>query len=533
MTLSLTSGVEPASRLEELVALWRTLNADHLVNAVGTIPSVALKSLVSLFETWLRLSAGHAKGNFEVPTDIRTIAAGGAWRILDDLYPHIRTDPGCALLVEKSLNLGTRWQIDIPDWVRRPDVDRDLQLLASVRDFEATAEEWMARRQAEAEELGDRLLSLGPAAGAARFQQLLTDAADQANGGWATALRIADSTQELPEWIDAALAIAEPMLLGPLLGRAVSSGTPFDADAAVTALGEQRLRSTIVGAAVHATTVSDFVRRVIDELVDADAANMENLYSKKQPDEVLLALLEHPVATIRHAAALLFDVGTGHGPPLPDEWRELWRTALVEPDPTHLTQHSEWRLQEILKALATRDPDTCAAWFEARIEDPGATNRFIRDEDLRDVLTPLPRTTRAQLARKVASTYSNRRTFLPALINGDPSLLKELIDDGTLDQQTATEALEGPSRPHSAVIAEALLRVGATPDDVASALFRQDSWWGEESDHYAAQINELERMAADHPLLEPVTAIAISRLTTRREEALIRERRQRITGNFE
>jgi hypothetical protein len=63
------------------------------------------------------------------------------------------------------------------------------------------------------------------------------------------------------------------------------------------------------------------------------------------------------------AAVSFSDLGTRHGPALPQEWRTVWRSAIENLRLDQLPQHNRWRAGQALAHLAQHDPDTFESWF--------------------------------------------------------------------------------------------------------------------------------------------------------------------------
>lgn len=124
----------------------------------------------------------------------------------------------------------------------------------------------------------------------------------------------------------------------------------------------------VIAAVVGVGERDELADIVVSALTADDAWQLDSLHVATEPNAVLGALLDHPVILIRAAAALAFDVGLGHGLPLPEDLRLQWESAFLDADDgTVRGQLERWRLKEILKALAVSQPSLCADWFEQRL----------------------------------------------------------------------------------------------------------------------------------------------------------------------
>jgi hypothetical protein len=289
----------------------------------------------------------------------------------------------------------------------------------------------------------------------------------------------------------------------------------------------ESVRSSVIIAVLNADHFSDSSRQVVEQLTDGDSECLQRLFARDTADPLLAALLVHHAPSVRAVSSLAFSVGVKHGPSLPREWLESWRTAFLETSLASVNGHSKWRLQKILEALSESDPELCGEWFNRRLIND---NEYIQGslDKVEHLLRKLPSRVRKTLAIESASRRSN--ALLPQLIGYDAELAAALLGDGVIDVETAMDALSGNRDAGVELLAPVLLEAGATPQRIARRVYGNVSWSGPESTAIRSEIEWFRRLAGRNPKLESVSYAAIADLTNDYERALTEEKRERVRG---
>ncbi|MEV6268979.1 ATP-binding protein [Kribbella sp. NPDC051936] len=532
---TIASGVESAARLGQMIELWDGVATLIAGEDPAELPAETLSSLIGLFEDWLRLASGHINGT-ATPTEAQ-IAAGyeGSWMILRAIRPLLDSRSGSALRVQRELDLAERWGVRPPADIPPIDLDGDLVQFVGRRDPFAPIEEWRHTRDAEQRALAARLNQLGPDAGAARFQELVDAAAevDHREPAELVARRVIDEATEPTAWIVPAIAHRSRALLTNALWAARRLGRRIDVVPVARALQDDALRGGVIAAVVGVGDRDQLADIVVSALTADDAWQLESLQFATEPNAVLGALLDHPVIQIRAAAALAFDVGIGHGVPLPEDLRLRWESAFLDADDgTAPGQHGRWRLKEILEALAVSQPSLSADWFEHRLLNGDkivrASSRWI--DDVEAIPRTLPAGERERLARLAAGAGYPGYQLLPPLLEADPELAARLLREGVLDGHRALDMLTGELDHGVEVLGPVLLAHGVPALQIAQQISRSRTWTGLESDALKSDITKLEEMAERVPALADVTAYAISAARRELDRTLEAEREQARRG---
>jgi hypothetical protein len=528
---TIANGVETPEHLAELISLWPSAIAP-LDSRSGALIAAALVHLIKLFEEWLGVARGHVRGTASVTPDQRIQAQAGAWAILRPLVPHFFAHPGVALKIWKAVEFAKRWDIHLPTDLDLPQPDLDLDLYVGRREVWEDVDAWIAQRNEEQRRLAGRLDSLGPEAGTARLAEMerISAECDLRADGQLVALQLANSVVDPASWIRAAVDGRLATLTYRMVWEARRRRLDIEVDDLRAGLVDSHTRGAIIAAVVDGETLDDVAALIIDQLEASDAAAFERLFAKNEADPVLLQLLGHPVAEIRAAAALAFAVGVGDGPALPDVSEELWRKAFLDADEETVHGLSAWRLQEMLKSLATEDPDLCMAWFSLRLGGLSEAWRRGRFHDLEGIMGGLPREQRAQLARLASVSPNTLRRFLPFLIGHDSELAAQLLADSTITPEDALSGLSGERDAGVEVLAPVLIGHGVNPHRIAHMVCGRRSWAGPESDAVRRDIQWFEDLEARAPALDEVCRAAIADLEHELSHAIEDEKREAVRG---
>ena len=524
-TITIANSVESPERLRELVTLWDQVDA--LIGSQSSrLPTNAVTHLIRLFGDWLRLAGGHANGAATPSSEQVAMAAGGAWRILRTLRPMLDARPGLALRVQRELDLAERWNLRPPADLAPIVLDEDLVLFVGRRDLESPIEDWLQRREHEGRILAQRIVALGPVVGTIRFMEIAAHVAEvgQHEPTRRMAHAVVDLTADPVAWIQPAIQYRSADILASALWGARHRGESVGITLVSAALHDAQLRSAVITACVESGGADELAIFVVADLKSSDSWQLDRLFATASADMVLLSLLQHPVADIRAAAALACDVGTGDGVPLPPDWWPAWEHAFLSASPTTVHGHQQWRLNEMLKALADSRPAVCADWYERRLregERPIRTSVWM--DGMETVPARLPQPERERLARVAATSGYPGYGLLPALLSNDAELAARLLSDGVLDGYRALDVLTGRLDSGVEILGPVLLAHGVPPDQIARRISSQRSWEGEESNAIKSDIAWLEQMKVRTPTLCHVADIAISALQRDLQSALAEE----------
>lgn len=483
-TLTFSQGVDPAANLVETVTLW--ISVDKLLRSDHDVPPGAIRYLLDLTDEWLRLGAARVPERDEVDEAQTDAGAAGGRAFLDSLRPHIAKSPGLALRAQQLLD-----DLQVTD-IEPFAVDDDMVDLVGrmpawrADDYEAHH----SQRRREVEALAERIAALEVPAAVARVVELQRQAdllGDRSDLYW-----LADILKERMHNPHAWLTAAREESCAPLVQAAlerVLTTAPLDANVTDVraALADPTTRVAAISAALTATTVTEPVAVVLTDLTGEDVWIFERLFVRNA-DEVLYALLTHPVRAVRSAAAISFAVGTPHGPALPENWRSTWEDAVRDLHAEELDQHSRWRAGELLKHLAKEQPALFTTWFDRRLDEEIADG-YVREPEphgCRNSLTVLPRELRAPLARKIAGVPRFGGTLLTELLGHDRTLAEELLDDGSVSLNYLGSALCGQRNDVLLTLGPLLVSRGVDPESVAEAAGSVMSFIGRESEAHAA-----------------------------------------------
>lgn len=533
--VTFASRVESPQHIRSLVQLWNErVLAALLEHRDEEIPAAAVNELAELLETWIRLRNGHGPMGSELAQDQRDAATEGVWALYRGLSQLAPGRPGLALRLSRALDRATHKDAAVPSDLPLLELDEDLVLLCGRRDAGQPPETWHGQHHRAPKQLAQRLLALGPAKGSDRFMELVTQAryVDGNIVDAFTAHHIAQEATDPAAWFKAACDARAPALAWHCLHKALTTDqeTSVDPDVVHDALQNPELRGAVVRAALSTAAVTPLITQILDQLDEKDADLVNFMASQQDHNEVLAALLTHRTPALRAAAATAFDVGAGHGAPLPEEWQDRWKDAFLQASPTLVRGHDSWLLQETLQHLAQANPQLCADWFEARLHDP-LERWWVADlSDFAPTARNLPTTHREHLVRAFLGSERHSSTMLVHLIGHDAALAARLLQEGTIDTVSALNALSGERDSGVEILAPILLEHKVPPDHIALRITSMRSWAGNESDSIRNDITWFTELQHRHPELEPVVAYALEFLTRQLEQAIEKEHDEAIKG---
>ncbi|WP_405056819.1 ATP-binding protein [Kribbella sp. NBC_01505] len=533
--ITVANGVESPFRLRELVSLWD--QADVFLSSHTSRPSAeAIGHLIRLFGEWLRLAGGHANGATAPSDEQVAVGADGAWRILETVLPLLDSHAGLAVRLQRELDLAERWDLRPPDHLPPVVLDQDLLLFVGRSDLDDPIENWRQRQASQRRTVAGSIVALGPEAGTVRFVQLAILAAEvsQNEPTQMVARTVIDLAADPAAWIGPAIDFRSADLLVNALWAVRQHAEAVDVAAVSRAYEDPPLRNAVIAACLGVGGMDDLAVLTVAQLQPSDAWHLDYLYTRSAADAVLLGLLEHQVVDIRAGASLAFNVGTGDGVDLPEDWVPAWDAAFLEASPSTLHGNQEWRLREMLKALTQTQPATCARWYERRLQEDKRLIRFRSPQagDLDGIPSQLPQPQREQLARLTARLGFIGYGLLPGLLGTDTELAARLLEDGTLEGIRALDILTGRLDDGIEIFGPLLLAHGIPADQIARRISSQRSWVGEESDSIRSDIAWLREMQRRTSTLSQVGDLAIDRLSSELETTLKEEAERARRGQL-
>ncbi len=528
-TFQFANSVEPPARMRVIGdELWPLVR-----NHLDAMPDAAVAKVLDLVESWLHIAGGFGgRLGQNLPPEAVAAASTVASRMAGDVAASASRSTG---LAQRLAALDDRHQLGLGIVT-----DEELDLL--------TSRPWDARGHDAGAEHIARLQALGRAWSAtADPQALFIRIAELRRQGvlagrdtfasTSTALTaLAAQVEDPVPWAEAAVNLRVCGEAAQLVARAARE-QPERSEALLPGGLETPCRAVILNVALSAgmpTGVSDLA---LTALRAEDAQTIEWIVTPRTDvDDVVRRLLVHPIADIRAATALSFDIrGHGHGPPITDDIRAQWRAAYVDSrsgQPNSLLEH---RLVDSIEALVETDPELVADWLLARLSEVGPYEYFrVLPFHAEGALSKLPRETRSRIIRSLPSRDS--LGFILGLLQGeDAAFVATLLHDGVVTPEDVLHALSGSrgesflERRHEfEAIGPILLEAGVAPESVVStAEFGTEM--GEDSARYARRVEYFEGLAAsgDHHLatLGQIGARIYSGAQVRAAEA---ERRARI-----
>ncbi|MCX5136403.1 hypothetical protein OOK06_30480 [Streptomyces sp. NBC_00340] len=535
-TITLAQGIDSADNLSGLLCLWGQVAQalDEETSHAGDIrcPPAAL---ITLFETalgWIRLGL-----NEDLSAQQRCGAEGGIL-LLETLGPLLQRSPATAMRAQRDLaRLRPRAEAvgyPLPDFDIDPDLDAFCEW-ASINfrgGREVAADGVFTRAQA----LAEKLTALGALAGVARFDELAEQATvvgDTASGHL-TAGSMGDLMADPAAWYKAAEAAGNTLVLGAALRQWLGT-LPGSVPLHVLrpALEDVSTRPAVVSAVLARGVIDEAGDAVISSLTAADAGLLEMLF-RHEPDEIMRRLLVHRDPAVAASAAVSFSgIGAdGAGPVLPPQWHAVWRRAIENLCLDQLPGHNQWRAGHVLAYVARHDPDTFESWFCRRLAGmtPRGWYRSPLPHDSDDLLSFLPRPHRLRLALSCIGLPLIGPSPLVHLVGSDIELAQQLLDEHAVPPERLVKALDGQRNTIVERLGPLLLERGVGAGRIAEAAAFNDLWWGDRSRMHAELLEYFTALADSVPALQTVAAAGRLQQQELLEQALERERAERIRG---
>lgn len=535
-SLTLAQGLEQAETMWKLVELWQEIDA-RIQNDVGAdVPHAAVAHLCGVFEAWSFLSVGHPRSGAAVTAEQRQAAIAGARRVLATLRYLAPRFPAVPIRVRLQIERLDSWRKAPTSIQPLPITDDRLARFVGACELGSDVEEMVARRRREQESLAVEVAGLGAAEGLAEFHRLTTEAQilDRHTGsesGEMFAPVLASRIGDAPEWLRLAIDAGVRSVVGPALVRARSEGADV-AGQVRRALSVPALRPAVLRSILTENgKIDEVAAQVLADLRSGDAVLIGDLWRADGVTPMLRALLTHSLREIRALAAVSFGDGLKHGPPVPDDLRAQWRTALLDATPEALPHHSRWRLAQLLDHAVHHDSELGASWFIANADT------FCRPDRLRgsaesniELLRSLPRQEKRRVCVEVPAMTLVNGGYAPDLLGSDEELAAELLKDGVVDVNTLLCSLSGYRDFTVEGLAPVLLTAGVAPERIAERCLSIRETVGSVAASIRSDIGFFADLAGKRPELTAVCQAATARLEIDLDNALAEERMAKLQG---
>jgi hypothetical protein len=265
---------------------------------------------------------------------------------------------------------------------------------------------------------------------------------------------------------------------------------------------------------------------------------LETLYFRQQlTPEVSRDLLTEPSPAARGAvAAAMFAPGRSK----PNDWSpgELeheWLDAVELLDPSATGRSQDWEVARLATFLANRHPNRLARWVRSRMEAGLASGHLYEalPHAAWESLQHLPIEQKDELWSQFSENSVARWLLGEHFVGEDTSWLEHALDNNVLtaDKALSTYNSLGP-HPSIEQLARLLVPRGVDPRDIAF-MAQGGMWSGEQSDHYAQLVEQFQALAAsDEESVAAVGRVGAEAFAAARDEALARERRNRVRGEL-
>ncbi len=297
-----------------------------------------------------------------------------------------------------------------------------------------------------------------------------------------------------------------------------------------SALADPISRSVALAAALAAAPPGTVREQAIQELGPRDAPLVGvTVMRREQPDDLVLALLTHPVAEVRAATAVQFRGEHGlHRSDLPSDWLPAWREAMLSATPHG---YGEYELASALVELAAEDPTTVEEWYLRQFEGASGSSAWqVLGHELHRPLRHLPQTNRLSLLRRLQGKVWTAGLFAE-MAAGDAEFVAEAVDQGVVTKTQALHALEDIDHATFERIGPVLVDRGVPPLAVAESL--DQGYVGALSQHYADLVTYCQDLASrDDPLLAAIGSAGTPMFQIERDQALAAEHQARVTGTI-
>jgi hypothetical protein len=316
-------------------------------------------------------------------------------------------------------------------------------------------------------------------------------------------------------------------LLLPLLERVVELGLP--SNETLQMILDSRTSWIAIQAALKGGVSREVRELAISQMTPSFKNLIEALILRGEIDmEVVELLLEAPDPLVRRDAA----VALGHArselqaKDLSEELRARWRQVILESPP------DDYWFSEILKGEPEIFADWLRAWF-GRLR--GDTKYEFLPNRFEESVSDLPLDIRLQLIREAPADVGSfyLQDVMSSLVADDVEAAIALLERSDLEELHWTALRYGPSEAWLRKARVAIERGWDPKQVVASTVFAESGWSGEESMHWQGKIDEFEKLGQQSPgdaVTSSLAATGIELFTKQKMEAAERERRERVFG---
>jgi hypothetical protein len=458
--------------------------------------------------------------------------------MLQDLHLYLAAVPGMAL---RAQHLQDAYEAnDLAPFT----VDPQLAAVVGPEPRWCLDEAYIKSRDAELRTVAAELAVLNAAAGVTRFMELAEQAqlAASADAMYRLGQLVGEHAADPLSWLEEAQKNDCQPLIDATLKRALSDTGKDSRVVGVIrkALDRPQLRGTVISTVLAGERLSPICELVLDALSLEDTRLLQFVVLRKNnADPVLHRLLTHSVQAISSITALYFAIGVKHGPPLPPEWLQPWRKAVLQLRANELEQHECWRLGQLLRHLATADPDLVEEWYISLLEEQESRFVCLPDfhQDPPNLLALLPRQHRQRLAAHCANRpyIDIANNPFTALVDVDADLATQLLDEGIFTTRDLLKALVGQRGEVLENLGPLLMRRGVSVDEIAAAAAAPAPgfYFGSDLEDAKTVIKKFTPLLdrAD-PTLRAIAAAGIRLQQNRLSRARHEEHKRRVRGDL-
>jgi hypothetical protein len=216
------------------------------------------------------------------------------------------------------------------------------------------------------------------------------------------------------------------------------------------------------------------------------------------------------------------------------EVEDEWLAAIHQFDSSTIPGVSDHQIRALFKFLGKRHPSVLAAYMRGRLREVVDRDRFGSPDEAAQGLHLLHTADKTDILREFGGNRTLRWFLLRYMPGDDLAWIEEALDAEliTPDEALSTRDGLGPPEPSIVDLAKLLIPRGVAPEALAS-LAEYGVQWGEGSERAAKHLKQFADYAdADDPNVAAMGRAGIAMYTAKRDDALRRERRQRVRGGF-
>lgn len=320
----------------------------------------------------------------------------------------------------------------------------------------------------------------------------------------------------------------------PFVDKAVTDGQKSSRDQLLACLDHPLARRLALGSILAASQDDDLVGEAVRRTEVEDFGLLEMLDIRDELSlEVRGRLLRESKPVVRGCFAVVLSSRKGNPQDnVPPELVDNWRDAVTEIRPALLDRTAGYQFERLVNYLTTHEPDLLEELFRRTLNEAvssGSSMYAALGHDARRLVKRLPTRSKASLFKKFSETPV-RRPLLSHLMGPDIEWLTAFLEQGLVTPDEALGASGFCEGVPLEQLAQLLIPRGIEPVRVA-ALAHFGSWMGEESARYERLVDQFAEFAlAENPSVAAVGEAGVEMFARAREEALERERLNRIRG---